>query len=199
MPLKKLAEGIKSWNYVEAGIGNAAINAYYNAVEVARKNGVNVSSSRFTEDRVYDPFITYQKIIRDKKVGVIEHFPYVEQLFRPVCDLSVISRWPEEDDYPYSAAEYILPECDYVFITCGSLIDKSLPRFLKLSKHAYVTLVGPSTPIAPVLAQFGVDDLSAFVIKDGERARRICIGQANYSIYSSGQKVSLRFNPPQST
>jgi uncharacterized protein (DUF4213/DUF364 family) len=63
MPLKKLAEGIKSWNYIEAGIGNAAINAYYNSVEVARKNGVNVSSSRFTEDRVYDPFITYQKVI----------------------------------------------------------------------------------------------------------------------------------------
>ena len=187
-------EGIKSWNYIEAGIGNAAINAYYNSVEVARKNGVNVSSSRFTEDRVYDPFITYQKVIRDKKVGVIEHFPYVEQLFRPVCDLSVLSRWPEEDDYPYSAAEFILPECEYVLITCSSLIDKSLPRFLELSKQAYVVLVGPSTPLAPALSQFGVDDLSGFVIKDGERARRICTGQANYSLYSSGQKVSLRLN-----
>jgi uncharacterized protein (DUF4213/DUF364 family) len=74
------------------------------------------------------------------------------------------------------------------------LIDKSLPRFLELSKQAYVVLVGPSTPLAPALSQFGVDDLSGFVIKDGERARRICTGQANYSLYSSGQKVSLRLN-----
>lgn len=194
MPLKKLAEAIKSWNYVEAGIGNAAINAYYNSVTVARKNGVNISSSRFTEDRVNDPFITYQKLVRNKKVGVIEHFPYIDNLFAPVCDLSVLARWPQEDEYPYTAAEYILPECDYVFIACGSLIDKSLPRFLELSKQAYVVLVGPCTPLAPVLSQYGVKDLSGYVIKDGERARCICGGQANYSIYSSGQKVSLRFN-----
>ena len=32
-PLRELAELIKSWNYLEAAIGQAAINAWYNAPE----------------------------------------------------------------------------------------------------------------------------------------------------------------------
>lgn len=193
MNLRDLAACIKSWNLIEASIGQAAINAYYNALPVARKNGVCISSSQYTEDRIYDPFISYQNIIRNKKIALIEHFPYVEQLFQPVCDLSVLAREPEEGEYPYSAAEYILPSCDYVFITCSSLVDKSLPRFLKLSKAAHVVVVGPSTPLAPVLSQFGVSNLAGFVIKNGEKATRICSGQENSRIYSTGQKVSLKF------
>jgi uncharacterized protein (DUF4213/DUF364 family) len=192
MKLKALAAAIKSWNFIEASIGQAAINAYYNALQIARKNGVTVSDSRFVEDRSYDPFISYQNAIRNKKVVVIEHFPYLEQLFEPVCDLSIFARLPEDGEYPYSAAEYILPNCDYVFITCGAFVDKSLPRFLKLAPQAHVVVVGPSTPLAPVLFQFGINDLSGFVIKDIEKARRICLGQENSMIYSTGQKVSFR-------
>jgi uncharacterized protein (DUF4213/DUF364 family) len=192
MALRELAAGVKSWNFVEASIGQAAINAYYNAPEVARKNGVNVSNSRFVEDRIYDPFIGYQNVIRNKKVAVVGHFPYLEQLFQPVCDLSILERLPEEGDYPYTAAEYLLPNCDYAFISCSTLIDKSLPRFLEIAKQATVIIVGPSTPLAPALFQFGVHDLSGFVIKDGEKARRICLGQENYRIYSTGQKVNLK-------
>jgi len=197
MSLRELAKTVKSWNLTEAGIGQAAINAYYNALSRAAQTGIAVSNSRFTEDRIYDPFITYQQAIRNKKVAVIEHFPYLEQLFQPVCDLSILSRWDEEDEYPYSAAEYILPECDYVFISCSTFIDKSLPRFLKLAKQAYVVVVGPYTTLAPVLAQFGVNDLSGFVVKDAEKAKRICLGQESYPIYSTGQKVNLKFEPIQ--
>jgi uncharacterized protein (DUF4213/DUF364 family) len=194
MKLRDLAQAVKSWNFNEASIGLAAINAHYNALPTAQKNGFSVSDSRYIEDRVYDPFICYQKDIRNKKVAVIEHFPYLEQLFQPICDLTILSRAPQDnEEYPYSAAEYLLPECQYVFITCGALIDKALPRFLELSQNAQVVLVGPSTPLAPVLAEFGVSELSGFVIKDPEQARRICLSQENHPIYSSGQKVRLRF------
>jgi hypothetical protein len=58
MKLRDLADCIKSWNFVEASIGQAAINAYYNSLPAAKKNNVAISSSRLTEDRVYDPFIS---------------------------------------------------------------------------------------------------------------------------------------------
>ncbi len=141
-----------------------------------------------------DPFIAYQNVIRDRKVSVVGHFPLIEQLFQPVCDLSLIEKDPEEGEFPYTAAEFILPECDYVFITCGSLVDKSLPRLLKLAHRAHVVIVGPSTPMAPVLFRFGVDDLSGLVIKDGKKALRICSGQEDCRIFAAGQKVSLKFN-----
>jgi uncharacterized protein (DUF4213/DUF364 family) len=194
MKLRDLAGCVKSWNFTEASIGQAAINAYYNALPTALKNGVAIAASRFTEDRIYDPFITYQKAIRNKKVAVIKRFPYIEQLFQPVCDLAVFEKDPDTEEYPYTAAEYILPECDYVFITCNAFVDKSMPRLLELSKQATVIIVGPSTPLAPVLSEFGVSDLSGFVVKDGERAFAICSGQEDGRIYSAGQKVSLKFN-----
>jgi uncharacterized protein (DUF4213/DUF364 family) len=75
-----------------------------------------------------------------------------------------------------------------------SFVDKSLPRFLDLAQNANVIIVGPSTPLAPILSEFGVNDLSGFVIKDPEKALRICSGQEHNRIYSAGQKVSLRFD-----
>jgi Uncharacterized conserved protein len=192
MSLRQLAGCIKSWNFIEASIGQAAINAYYNSVTVCQSNGVEVADSQHTEDRIYDPFIMYQNAIRNKKVAVVKHFPYVEQLFQPICDLSVLSLYPEMGEYPISAAEYIIPECDFVFITCNTFIDKTLPQLLKLSSKAKVIVVGPSTPMAPALAKYGVADLSGFVVKDGERAFCMCGGQESGRIYSTGQKVSLK-------
>lgn len=59
-PLKEIAACVKSWNMAEASIGVAAMNAYYNNAEVAKKNGVEFSSSRRVEDRLFDPFIMSQ-------------------------------------------------------------------------------------------------------------------------------------------
>lgn len=193
MKLRDLAACVKSWNLEEASVGQAAINAYYNAMPVAMENGVPVSHVRFAEDRIHDPFISYQHAIRGKKVAVVGHFHYLDQLYRPVCDLSVLEFAPQEGDYPEWAAEALLPEAEFVVITAVALINKSLPRLLSLSRGARVVVVGPSTPMAPVLREFGISDLSGIVIKDGEKARRICAGQESLKIYTSGQKVSLRF------
>lgn len=198
MKLRELAGCIKSWNLQEASIGQAAINAYYNAVGVAQENGVPVAVNRFAEDRIYDPFISYQQAIRGKNVAVMGHFHYLDQLFRPVCNLSVLEFEPQEGDYPQTAAEYLFPQAEYAVITSAALINKSMPRLLALSSQAKVIVVGPSTPMAPVLSEFGVSDLSGFVIKDGEKARRICSGQEQLKIYTAGQKVSLRFAGPLS-
>ncbi len=197
MKLKELAQCIKSWNLEEASVGQAAINAYYNALPVAAENGVPVSHVRFAEDRIHDPFISYQNVIRGKKVVVVGHFHYLDQLFRPVCDLSVLEFAPQEGDYPEWAAEALLPEAEFVVITAVALVNKALPRFLKLAQGAKVVVVGPSTPMAPMLQEFGISDLSGIVIKDGAKARRICSGQEQLKIYTSGQKVSLRFESSQ--
>ncbi|HUM59413.1 MAG TPA: DUF364 domain-containing protein [Bacillota bacterium] len=192
-PLREVAGAVKSWNFVEASAGHAAINAYYNNPEIARANGVNFSDARRVEDRMYDPFIMSQNEIKGKKVAVIGHFPYLESLFEPICDLSIISWEPQEGDYPIPACEYILPECDYVYISSSTITDKTLPRMLELSQKARrVTLVGPSTPLAPVLFDYGISELSGFIIKDNALAFRITAGAENVKIYSAGQKVSFK-------
>ncbi|MDF2874638.1 MAG: putative heavy-metal chelation [Sporomusa sp.] len=192
MPLRKLAAGIKSWNFIEASVGMAAINAWYNSPATATGNGIALTGSLFSEDRLSDPFIVYQNEVRNKKVAVLGHFPYVEQLLQPVCDLAIIEREPEEGDYPESAAEYILPESDFVILSCSSLIYKTLPRLLELARKAYVVVVGPFTPLAPVLFSFGVNDLSGFVVKDNAGAARIVSGLERRAIYKTGQKVTMK-------
>lgn len=194
MPLKKLAAAIKSWNFIEASVGMAAINAWYNSPETATSNGIVLTNSLYSEDRLNDPFIAYQNEIRNKKAAVYGHFPYIEQLFQPVCELAIIEREPLEGDYPEAAAEYILPESDFVFLSCVALINKTLPRLLQLAQNAYVVVVGPFTPLAPKLFSFGVNDLSGFVVKDNDGASRIVAGWERKKIYNTGQKVTLRSN-----
>lgn len=193
MPLREVASCVKSWNFVEAAIGVAAINAYYNSPEVARTNGVEFSDKMRVEDRRYDPFIMSQNDVKGKKVAVVGHFPYIEKLLAPVCDFSIIEREPEDGDFPISSSEYILPECDYVYITCASIVDKTLPRLLELSKNAKrITIVGPGTPLAPVLFNYGVNDLSGFIVKDSHRALRITAGAENVKMHIVGQKVAFK-------
>lgn len=193
LPLREVASCAKSWNFVEAAVGIAAINAYYNNPQIARANGIEFSDKPRVEDRNFDPFIMCQNDIKDKKVAVVGHFPYIEKLMAPVCDFSIIEWNPESGDYPISASEYILPDCDYVYITCAALLDKTLPRFLELSKNARrITIVGPGTPLAPALFNFGVGELSGFMVKDNLRAARIAAGAENVKISVTGQKVAFK-------
>lgn len=190
-PLVEVAECVKSWNFTEASAGLAAINAYYNNPKQARDNGVEFSDSKRVEDRIFDPFIMSQNEVRGKKVAVIGHFPHLEQLMEPICDFSIIEWEPKDGDYPISAAEYILPDCDYVYLSNACFINKTLPRFLELSKNATkITIVGPGTPLAPSLFAYGVDTLSGFIIKDSASLARIVAGAENDKIFNTGQKVA---------
>jgi uncharacterized protein (DUF4213/DUF364 family) len=192
MPLRELAECVKSWEFVEAGLGLAAINAWYNSAQRLRALGVNISDRQFVEDRTSDPFIVLQKEIRGKKVSVIGHFPYIDQLFAPVCNISVIEKFkPEDGDYPEQAADYLLPESDYVLIASYTLVEKTLPRYLELSKNAKVTIVGPATPVAPVLREFGVRDLAGFYVRDSEEARHTILTHTG-NVHKLGQKINFR-------
>lgn len=193
LPLREVATCVKSWSFMEASIGAAAINAYYNNPQVARANGVEFSDTKRVEDRKFDPFIMSQNEVKGKKVAVVGHFPHLESLLEPICDFSIIEWDPADGDYPMPACECLLPECDYVYLTCTSIVDKTLPRLLELSKNAKrITMVGPGTPLTPMLFNYGIGDLSGFIIKDNPRALRIVAGAEKVKIFTTGQKVAFK-------
>jgi len=192
MPLRELAQCIFSWNYAEASIGLAAINAYYNTAERFEAFGFALPDSRYSEDRVNDPFITMQREVRGKKVVCIGHFPYIDDLFAPYCDLSIVESTKTQDgDYPKEAAEWLLEGCDYAFIASHCLVDKTLPLYLKACRNAYVTLVSNGSPVSPIFHDFGVDAIAGFLVRDVRFAERVALGLA-VKMYGSGQKVILR-------
>ncbi|MDK2808538.1 MAG: uncharacterized protein PWP24_1274 [Clostridiales bacterium] len=192
-PLREVAACVKSWNLLEASIGAAAINAYYNNPVLARKNGAAYHEGGRMEDRIHDPFIMTQNEVRGKKVTMIGRFPYIDQLFEPVCDLSALEWQPEDGDFPMVACEELLPQSDYVYISASSFVDKTLPRFLELSKSAKkVFLVGPGTPLAPSLLLCGIYDLSGFLITDNKKASHIIAGALPVKLSTAGVKTSLK-------
>jgi len=192
MPLRELARCIKSWEFTEASIGLAAINAWYNDKERVRELGLEIANRSQVEDRNSDPFISMQRDIKNKTVTVIGHFPYIDQLFAPVCNMRIIEKFhPTDGDYPDHAADYLLPESDYVFISSYTVAEKTLPRYLELSKNAIVTLVGPATPVAPVLHKFGVANIAGFVIRDAETCENMILTNSG-NTHKTGQKVNLK-------
>ncbi len=161
MRARDLALGIKSWNSLEATLGLAAVNSVVNSpVKIERLSGKPVA-----RHRRLSAFTRFRDEVSGKRVAVVGHFPDLEQL-RSICELSILERYPHHGDYPDPACEYILAQQEYVFMTATTIINKTLPRLLELSKNAVRVLVGPSTPLTPVLFDFGIDVLAGLAVID---------------------------------
>lgn len=190
-PLSEAAGLVKSWNLVEAAVGAAAINAWFNHSERTSDCGY-----RYPDEG--GAFDTYLDDIRGKKVATIGHFPFIEKRLADAAELSIIERNPRKGDYIDSSVEYLLPEQDYVFITGSTMVNKTLPRLLELSKDAHVILTGPSTPLSPVLYDYGVDGLSGMIITDPDGLKESLRGTGSRAPKHSGSMLDYAKHQPQS-
>ncbi len=183
--LKKLAQCAKSWNYKEASLGMAAINAYYNNEPLIYEKSINVEGNK-------DAFLLYGEEMYGKKVAVIGHFPFIEKELRGKCELTILERNPKQGDYPDPACEYLLSEQDYILVTGSTLVNKTLPRLLQLKNvHSRMIMVGPSVTLSPILYEYGVDALSGMVVIEHEKARKIVQAGSCGGIFQAGKMVNL--------
>ena len=160
MTLQEAVKMVKSWDFEEARFGLAAINAVLN----------DDKALPVTENP--DAFLRYKDRCMGRKVEVIGRFAYLESRLEGLCDLHVLERLPGERDYPDAACEYLLPDMDVVFITGCTMSNKTLPRLLQLSQHAFTVISGPSTPMEPALLDMGADALCGFCVTDEQAALR---------------------------
>ena len=157
MRIRVAAEAVKSWNLIEAGLGVAAVNAFYNTPE------------RMAELGCAEPYDNYCLRGLD---GLIGHLRMPAGTLDAAESVRILERHPKPGDYPDSACEFILPDCDVVLITGSSLVNKTLPRLLELCRNAYVVLTGPTVPLCPALLDCGIDRLAGMVVTDVAGARR---------------------------
>lgn len=190
-PLRQVAALSRSWNFVEASIGVAALNAYYNSPEIARENGVLFDEG---DDRLNDPYIVYRNFVRDKKVACIgSNSTVVESLLKDVAEVSLLGE--EFGSFPVQAADYLLPEQDLVYLPCYSEITKELPRYLSLCQNTVAVVCGPSITMSPLLFDYGAFDLAGLVITDADVAFESACGTAVKKMFAAGEKASLRKKP----
>lgn len=159
MPLRELTPAAKSWNLTEAGFGMAAINAFYN------------TPARLAQLGAYEPFDNYCTDgldLRGKKIGIIGHLNMPNSVKEQADKIWILERDPRPGDYPDSACDFLLPQCDVVIMTASTLVNKTLPHLLDLCRNAYTILAGPSCPMCPQLLDFGIDRIAGLVITDLE-------------------------------
>jgi uncharacterized protein (DUF4213/DUF364 family) len=102
-----------------------------------------------------------------KTVAVIGHFPFTDRVREQVGTLHVLELNPGPGDLPASAAPEILPQADVIAITSMTMLNGSFEGLVKLCNPNALTLtLGPTTPLSPVLFNYGLDLLSGSIVDE---------------------------------
>jgi len=175
------SDGLASWvlgdHPVQASVGLAALNASLppqphtwqdvNAEDVIARHGAG------------------------RKVALVGHFPFVDRLKKRVGRLYILEQQPRPGDYPAEAAQELIPQADVVAITGMTLSNHTLEGLLALCHpDSLVILLGPSTPLSPILFDFGIDWLSGAVVTKVEPVLQAVSQAANFrQLHKLGVKL----------
>lgn len=177
LPVSELAAFVRSIKSSMVSVGMATINALLphqpkawvdqNAEELIARHGAG------------------------KRVALVGHFPFVSRLRTQVGELIVLENNPNAGDLPASAALDIIPSADVVAITGMTLLNHTFEDILALCKsRAQVIVLGPSTPLSPILFDYGVKWLCGSVVTDIDPVIR-AVGQgANFrQVHRAGVRL----------
>jgi uncharacterized protein len=161
--VSELARMAFSESILEAAIGMATIN----------------SLLEFYEDRCVE--LNAQHLIAEKgagkRIAIIGHFPFIPLLKQHAREVWVIEKNPQPGDLSEDQAQTVIPRADVVGITGTSLTNHTFEDLLKLfSPRAYVVMLGDTTPLSPVLFDYGVHAISGTKVVNIELALR-CVSQ----------------------
>lgn len=183
MDVKDAAAAVKSWNMHEASLALAAANLWYNSKE------------RMDVLGCYEPYENYCTAgldVKGKTIAAVGHLNMTEEIHREAKKVYIIERTPQCGDYPDTACDYLLPQCDIVFITGSAIINKSLPHLLELCRNACTILTGPSVPMCPQLLEHGIDRLAGLVITDAAAMAKKVRNNERGNPYPLGRSWLLR-------
>lgn len=155
---QELAGWLESDNLLEASVGMAALNSI---IDVPKKQLQPVNAAEVIEREA-----------RGKNLAVIGHFPFLERLKGMVRNLWVMEQNPYGDDLPEEAAQEYVPGADVVAITGTAFINHTIENLLPLCRQdALVMILGPSTPLHPMLFDRGISYLSGSRVVDPSAAQ----------------------------
>jgi uncharacterized protein len=148
---------------MEAGIGMAAINSL---LDVDQGRCVQLNAGDLLVERG-----------RGKSVALIGHFPFVPALREAAAQLWVLELRPQTGDLRADQTEEIVPQAEVVAITGSAFINHSLEWLLGLRRpESFVVVLGPTTPLSPILFDYGADVISGTRVVDPELAVR-CVSE----------------------
>ncbi len=154
----ELAEYAKSSSLLEASIGMATINSL-----------IDVEESKCVEKNALEIILEKGE---GKNVAIVGHFPWIPKLRGRTQNLWVLEQRLRPGDLPAQEADRILPQCDVVGITGTSFINHTLENLLNLCKGAYILLIGPTSPLSPILFDYGINAICGSKVVDPNQVIR---------------------------
>lgn len=173
----ELAEYSKSSHLLEASIGMAAINSL-----------INIDESKCTEKNALELILEKGE---GKNVAIVGHFPWIPKLRERIKNLWVFEQRPREGDLPAREVDHFLPQCEVIGITGTSLINHTLEGLLRLCKGAFVLLIGPTSPLSPVLFDYGIDAICGSKVINPELLIRTISEGATFKEVSGVKLLTL--------
>jgi hypothetical protein len=156
---RELAEWLRSPHILKASVGMATFNALLDL------------------DPGAHPEINAAEVILERgagrRVAIVGHFPFVGQV-REVAEVCwVVEKRPRPGDLAADRAAEVLPQADVVALTGTSLLNHTYDDLVRLCRpDAFVLVLGPSTPLSPLLLQDGVNGVSGTWVDDSQRVLR---------------------------
>jgi uncharacterized protein (DUF4213/DUF364 family) len=157
--VEELARGLDlgGENLVRTAIGAAAVNALLllrltdDGTALGAENGLDVLARHAT----------------GKRLAVVGRFPYLEEIRAQASRSWILELEPEGEESPPSDAPEILGQAEVVGITGSAVANGTLEGLLRACRReAFVVLIGPSTPLSPVLFEYGASVLCGVVAED---------------------------------
>ncbi len=180
---QELASWIHSDNLLEASIGIAAINSMISVADQDAVEEVNAADIIARESS-------------GKNAVIIGHFPFAERIKTIAKNCWVIEKRPYGDDFPEDAAQEFIPQSHFVAITGTAFINKSIDHLLALCRpESTVMILGPSTPLLPLLFDHGITYLSGSIVTDEEAATNTIIQGAIFPQVSGVRLITLSKRP----
>lgn len=144
---RELTHYVLSDRLLEASIGLAAINSM-----------IDVDEGQCESINAFDIIAEKGK---NKNIGIVGHFPFIPKLKKEAHQLWVFEKRLQQGDLPESEIDNLLPECDVIAISATTLINHTFENILKLCRtDAFKVMLGASTPMLPLLFDYGLDVLS---------------------------------------
>lgn len=172
----ELIQWVHSEALMEASIGMATINSL-----------IEIDETRCSEINAFDVLAEHG---RGKDIAVIGHFPFVPKLKELARNLWVIEQRPRPGDLEADQATDILPRCQVVGITSTTFINHTLESLLALCQGAFVMLLGPSTPLTPLLFDYGIAAISgSLVVDEAQVVRHVTQGATFQQLHHAGIRL----------
>jgi uncharacterized protein (DUF4213/DUF364 family) len=111
-----------------------------------------------------------------KTVAIVGDLPFADMLREVAREVWAVRPDQKTGDYRNTEVESVLPKADIAIIDGSAIISKSLEHLLDLSKSCFTAVVGPSTPLSPLLFKYGANQIAGIKVRDEEAATR-CISE----------------------